>query len=90
MLNWARRQAGATDTAVIGSVKANIGHTKAAAGVAGLINGAGNVLALMPHPERDALGFMHSGPAREAARGDAAAMLAPSSLSFSAIARPMP
>jgi phosphoribosylformylglycinamidine synthase len=49
-----------------------------ALGVAGLINGAGNVLALMPHPERDAWGFMHSGPAREAARGDAAAMLAPS------------
>jgi phosphoribosylformylglycinamidine synthase len=49
-----------------------------ALGAAGLINGPGNVLALMPHPERDAWGFMHGGPAREAVRGDAAAMLAPS------------
>jgi len=49
-----------------------------ALGAAGLINGPGNVLALMPHPERDAWGYMHDGPAREAVRGDAAAMLAPS------------
>jgi len=50
-----------------------------ALGVAGLTNAAGNVLALMPHPERDAWTFMHGdGAEREGARGDAAAMLAPS------------
>ena len=49
-----------------------------ALGAAGLINGPGNVLALMPHAERDAWAYMHGGPAREAARGDTAAMLAPS------------
>jgi phosphoribosylformylglycinamidine synthase subunit PurQ / glutaminase len=50
-----------------------------ALGVAGLTNAAGNVLALMPHPERDAWTFMHGdGAQREAARGDAARMLAAS------------
>ncbi|MFR9753661.1 SDR family NAD(P)-dependent oxidoreductase [Nocardia sp. 004] len=36
-ISSARRAAGATDRAAIGSIKAQIGHTKAAAGVAGLI-----------------------------------------------------
>jgi phosphoribosylformylglycinamidine synthase len=49
-----------------------------ALGAAGLINDRGNVLALMPHPERDAWTFMHHGTQREAARGNATAMLAPS------------
>jgi phosphoribosylformylglycinamidine synthase len=57
---------------------------------AGLTNAAGNVVALMPHPERDARTFMHrDGPAKLRARGDAAAMLAPSggSVLFTAFAR---
>ncbi len=36
-LQEARRQAGATERAVVSSIKAQIGHTKAASGVAGLI-----------------------------------------------------
>ncbi|HEY5349460.1 MAG TPA: phosphoribosylformylglycinamidine synthase I [Candidatus Lustribacter sp.] len=48
--------------------------------IAGLTNRDGNVLAIMPHPERDAWTFMHrdGDPAKAAARGDAQAMLAPS------------
>jgi len=48
--------------------------------VAGLTNREGNVLAIMPHPERDAWTFMHrdGDPHKTAARGDARAMLAPS------------
>jgi phosphoribosylformylglycinamidine (FGAM) synthase-like amidotransferase family enzyme len=45
-----------------------------------LTNRAGNVLAIMPHPERDAWTFMHrdGDAAKSAARGNAQAMLAPS------------
>ncbi len=49
-----------------------------ALGAAALVNGRGNVLAIMPHPERDAWTFMHHDASREAARGNLAAMLAPS------------
>jgi phosphoribosylformylglycinamidine synthase len=49
-----------------------------ALGAAALTNARGNVLALMPHPERDAWTFMHHDASRERARGDAAAMLASS------------
>ncbi len=56
---------------------------------AGLMNAAGTVVALMPHPERDGWTFMHrDGAAKLRARGDRAAMLAPSggSVFFSAFA----
>jgi len=59
--------------------------------IAALTNRAGNVLAIMPHPERDAWTFMHrdGDVRRAAARGDAAAMLAPSGgmVFFDAFAR---
>jgi phosphoribosylformylglycinamidine synthase len=47
---------------------------------AALTNRAGNVLAIMPHPERDAWTFMHrdGDPEKAAARGNTQAMLAPS------------
>jgi phosphoribosylformylglycinamidine synthase I len=41
-----------------------------ALGVAGVTNRAGNVLALMPHPERDAWTFMHNDASRTHAQGD--------------------
>jgi phosphoribosylformylglycinamidine synthase len=45
---------------------------------AALTNQTGTALAIMPHPERDAWTFMQrDGAARDAARGDARAMLAP-------------
>jgi len=49
-----------------------------ALGAAGLVNDRGNVLALMPHPERDAMTFMHHDASRDRAVGDAETMLAPS------------
>ena len=59
--------------------------------IAGLTNTAGNVLALMPHPERDGWTYMHrdGDVLRAAARGNAEAMLAPSGgmMFFRAFAR---
>jgi phosphoribosylformylglycinamidine synthase I len=49
-----------------------------ALGAAALVNARGNVLAIMPHPERDAWTYMHHDRERERARGDAGAMLAAS------------
>jgi len=49
-----------------------------ALGAAALVNERGNVLAIMPHPERDAWTYMHHDSTRERARGNATAMLAPS------------
>jgi phosphoribosylformylglycinamidine synthase len=49
-----------------------------ALGAAAVVNERGNVLAIMPHAERDAWTFMHHDASRERARGNAAAMLAPS------------
>jgi len=45
-------------------------------GCAGLTNVAGNVIAIMPHPERDAWTFMH--PERDGNSHDATSILAPS------------
>lgn len=46
---------------------------------AALTNVAGNVLAIMPHPERDGWTYQHrDGAVRAAARGNATAILAPS------------
>jgi len=49
-----------------------------ALGAAALVNERGNVLAIMPHPERAAWTYMLHGNARQAARGDSRAMLAAS------------
>lgn len=49
-----------------------------ALGAAALVNDRGNVLAIMPHPERDAFTFMHHDGSRDAAAGNTIAMLAPS------------
>jgi len=49
-----------------------------ALGAAALVNGRGNVLAIMPHPERDAWTYMHQDSSRDIARRDTAATLAPS------------
>jgi phosphoribosylformylglycinamidine synthase I len=55
-------------------------HNGSARDIAGLTNRDGNVLAIMPHPERDAWTFNHRDGDRDkaAARGNADAMLAPS------------
>jgi phosphoribosylformylglycinamidine synthase subunit PurQ / glutaminase len=50
----------------------------AALDCAGLVNREGNVLAIMPHAERDGWTFQHLDASRDAARGDTAATLAPS------------
>src|ERR1700681_2040838 len=50
----------------------------AALDCAGLVNREGNVLAIMPHPERDAWTYQHLDATRDAARGDTSAPLAPS------------
>ena len=50
----------------------------AALDCAGLANRDGNVLAIMPHPERDAWTYQHLDATRDAARGDTRATLAPS------------
>ncbi len=61
-----------------GNVTAEAIPNGSALGAAGLVNDRGNVLAIMPHPERDAWTFNHHDASREAARGETAAMLAPS------------
>jgi len=61
-----------------GSVTPESVPNGSALGAAALVNGRGNVLAIMPHPERDAWTFMHHDPARDRAAGDTAAMLATS------------
>ena len=55
-----------------------IAHNGSALNAAALTNTAGTVLAIMPHPERDAWTFMHADgdPLRERARGNTQAMLA--------------
>lgn len=45
---------------------------------AALANREGNVLAIMPHPERDAWTYQHLDASRDTARGDVQATLAPS------------
>ena len=56
---------------------------------AGLVNAEGNVLAIMPHPERDAWTFQHLDATRDAVRGNTEETLAPSGgiVFFEAFAR---
>jgi phosphoribosylformylglycinamidine synthase I len=61
-----------------GEVSAAAVPNGSALGAAALVNPRGNVLAIMPHPERDAWTFMHHDASREGARGSATAMLEPS------------
>jgi phosphoribosylformylglycinamidine (FGAM) synthase-like amidotransferase family enzyme len=53
------------------------------------VNTEGNVLAIMPHPERDAWTFQHLDATRDAVRGNTEATLAPSGgiVFFEAFAR---
>jgi len=64
-----------TYCAADGSVTPQSVPNGSALGAAALVNGRGNVLAIMPHPERDAWTFMHHDDTRERARGNTAAML---------------
>lgn len=61
-----------------GAVDAQAIPNGSALGAAALCNTAGNVLAVMPHPEREAWMFQHSDERRLMARGSATAMLQPS------------
>jgi len=61
-----------------GNVSPQASPNGSALGAAALVNDRGNVLAIMPHPERDAFTFMHHDASRDRAVLDAAAMLAPS------------
>lgn len=61
-----------------GSTDARAIPNGSALAAAALCNVAGNVLAIMPHPERDAWTFQHRDEDRFMARGSAAAMLLPS------------
>jgi phosphoribosylformylglycinamidine synthase I len=58
-----------------GTVSADAVPNGSALGAAALVNERGNVLAIMPHPERDAWTYMHHDRSRLAARGNATAML---------------
>jgi len=53
-------------------------HNGSALNCAGLVNADGNVLAIMPHPERDAWTFQHLDADPHAVRAGAAEALAPS------------
>ena len=62
-----------------GSTDADAIPNQSALGAAALVNVEGNVLAIMPHPERDAWTFNHpDSPEGRAARGNAERMLRPS------------
>ena len=56
-----------------GETRGDVVPNGSALGAAGIVNRKGNVLAIMPHPERDAWTFMH--PEEYGSRAD---MLAPS------------
>jgi enediyne polyketide synthase len=66
VLSRARRESASTTAAVVGSVKANIGHTKAAAGVAGVIKAT---LAVHEQILPPATGWVEPSPELNAAAG---------------------